>query len=226
MNIRRNLTLVCAALLVAITASAPVAQANLLVDPGYETNPVVSLGLVLGFFSTFQGQWGVEVATITGVDGGVTPAAGNRMLRMADDGLIATQAVQVTDVTSYAALIDSGGATVNLSALFNADSNVPAAVGSVVVSFFSAANNGSGIGSPSSAALTLDGTPSTWEALSTSGAIPIGTRWLSSQVAYNNASLLGNPGYVDAADLTIVPEPATLSLLVLGGLAVLRRRSR
>jgi hypothetical protein len=226
MNTRTNWILACAALALAFAASTPSARANLLVDPGFEVNSLDTAFNVLNFFPAYQGIWGVEVATITGVDGGVTPAQGAKMLRMVDDGLTATQGFQVTDVTSYAALIDSGGATVNMSALFNADKNVPAAVGAVYVQFFSASNYGSQIGSPISAGLTLDNSAITWETISASGAIPVSTRWLLSQVLYSDAPLLGNPGYVDAADLTIVPEPVSLALLGLGSAVMLRRRNR
>jgi hypothetical protein len=230
MHSRTNRILVCAGLVLAIVASTQSARANLLVDPGFEVNPLDTASNVLNFFATYQGIWGVEAATITSAENGVTPAQGVQMLRMVDDGLTTTQGFQVTDVTSYAALIDSGGATVNLSALFNVDKAVPAAVSAVYVQFFSAASYGSQIGSYIGSGLTLDTSPNTWETASISGGIPVGTRWLLSQVAYSDASLVGidgvgHPGYVDAADLTVVPEPASLGLLVLAAMA-LRRRPR
>ncbi len=224
MTTRMKQTLGCMSLGLALATFTSSARANLLVDPGFEANPLTTASNVLNNFPTYQGQWGVESATITGVDGGVTPAQGTQMLRMTDDGLVATQAFQVTDVTVYAGLIDSGGATANLSALFNADKNVPAAIASVYVQFFSASNYGSQIGTPLNAGLTLDNTPGTWELISVSGAIPVNTRWILSQVMYNNASLVNNPGYVDAARFTVTPEPATLAALGLGSLAFLRRR--
>lgn len=229
MNTRSYRIVACTALAVAATVFAPSAQANLLVDPGFEVNPLTTYTNVLNNFAGYQGQWGVEVATITGVDGGVTPVEGVKMLRMTDDGLVATQGFQATDVTSYAALIDSGGAIVNLGALLNVDQNVPAASGGVTVLFFSAANWGSQIGSPLIGNTALDSSPATWELASVSGAVPVSTRWLVTQVAYSNASLIGNdgavhPGYVDAARLTITPEPAALALLAVGGLLITRRR--
>lgn len=207
-----------------LSLSSRPAAANLLVDPGFEANPLTTAANVLTNFVGAQGIWGPEAATITGVDGGVTPAQGVRMLRMVDDGLIATQVFQATDVTSYAALIDAGGATVNLSALFNAGPNVPAATAAVAIRFFSAANWGSANGGPIVGGLSLDASPTTWQTASVTTPVPVLTRWLITELAFSNASLLGNPGYADAADLTIVPEPASLALLAAGSLLVLRRR--
>jgi hypothetical protein len=224
MNTRTNWILACAGLALALAASAPSARANLLVDPGFESNPLDTAFNVLNNFPTYQGIWGVEAATITGVDGGVTPFQGVKMLRMVDDGAVTTQGMQVTDVSSYAAVINSGAATVNLGALFTAGPNVPAAGAGVVVQFFSAANYGSQIGTPLIGSLTLDSLASTWETVSVSGTIPIGTTWLLSQVYYSDASLLGNPGYVDAAEVTIVPEPASVGLSALAAMALRMRR--
>jgi hypothetical protein len=218
MSMQTNRILALAGLVLGVAACAQPAWANLLVDPGFEVNPLDTASNVLNNFATYQGIWGVEVATITGVDNGVTPFQGIQMLRMVDDGLVATQGFQVTDVTSYAGLIDSGGATVNLSALFNVDKAVPGAISAVYMQFFSGPNYSLQIGTPLSGGLSLDTFDTTWETASLSGAVPVGTRWLLSQVMYNNASLLGvdgvlHPGYVDAADLTVTPEPATLALL-------------
>ena len=115
-----------------------------------------------------------------------------------------------------------------MSALFNVDKNLAAALGGVGVSFFTANNYGS-LTSFIINSLTLDNSNNTWQPISVSGAIPVGTRWMLSQVFYNDATLLGidgnyGGGYVDAADLTIVPEPTTMVMLALGGLALRRTR--
>ena len=208
-----------------ITVSA---KANLLVDPGFEANPLTGYTNVLTNFPGFQGVWGQENSTITGAEFTVTPIQGTKMLRMENTGSY-TQTFQVTDVTSYAAVIDAGGATVNINALFDANPKIAAALGGIGVSFFTASNYGS-LTTSITNTLTLDNAPGTWESISVSGAIPIGTRWLLSQVFFQDSTLQGVPpdptyygGYVDAADLTLTPEPATIGLLGLG-VGLLRKR--
>jgi len=229
MKTRTNWILGGVGLALVLAAGAPAARANILVDPGFEANPLTTAGNVLTNFPTYQGVWGPEVGSIVGTENGVTPAQGVKMLHMDDDGNVTTQTFQTTDVTSYGAMISTGTATVTLSALFNVDKAVQAAAAGVFVQFFSGASYGSQIGVPISSSLTLDANPSTWQTISVTGTIPIGTTWLMSQVYYSDASLLGvdgvsHPGYVDAADTNIAPEPASVGLLALAGVALRARR--
>ena len=234
-SIRTNLIIPCAGLLLAITSSTPSAASNLLVDPGFESNPLTTAANVLNNFPGFQGQWGAENGSITGTVGPVSPYQGKLMLSMSDDGIQGgyTQTFQATDVSAYAALINSGGATVNMTAYFNADPNVSAALGGVSVSYFTGNTYGT-LTTYITNSLTLDNSTSTWEPISVSGTIPVGTTWLVSQVFYQDSSLLGSdgathPSYVDAANLTVTPEPGTLALLAAGGMGlaacVWRRKS-
>lgn len=206
------------------------AQANMLVDPGFESNALTSYTNVLTNFPGFVGQWGDEVSTIVTAENGITPSQGVRMLRMDDDGISWTQTFQSTNVSAYAATIDAGGVGINAIAQYNAHPHLSAALSNITVFFFSAANWGSQIGTPLISNLTLDASPNTWQANLVAGVVPVGTRWLVTQVAYQNASLLGTdgvmyPGYVDAAELWVkVPEPTTLGMLGLGILGLWKKR--
>jgi hypothetical protein len=225
MTAHKNLSVLVAAALLAI--ASPHAQANLLSDPGFESGSVTTAANVLGNFPVYQAQWGQEAASDTGPNGGVTPFQGVLMHSMSNAGGVATQTFQAIDVTAYATLINSGSALVNMNAMFDADQNVPAALGAVYVSFFTGNTYGT-LTSTIGNSLALDNSPSTWEPITVSGAIPVGTTWMVAQVAYNNASLASSngafdPSYVDAADLTItpVPEPSTFALLGAGTLLMI-----
>gem|GEM_PF-6308519 len=127
------------------------------------------------------------------------------------------------------ALVNTGTAQYNLSAMFNTDNNVPGAIASVLLNFYNSPVWVTGdMGGNVSASLTLDNNASTWESVSKAGYIPVGTTWMLAQVAYNDASLSGGAGFVDGANLSVssVPLPAGVWLLgsALLGLAGVARR--
>lgn len=222
--------LIALVLLAWIAAASNKAQAvNVLVDPGFESNPLSTLGNVITNFPGFQGQWGPEVATITGIDGAITPAGGTKMLRMTNSGGGATQTIQVTDITSYAAQVDAGLATIVTGALFNVDTPAAGVNVSVSVSFHDAtALFANQTGPLIINGINLDGSPTSWEPTSVGGTIPVGTRWILSQVAIGDVLLGNNPGYVDDvySDISIVPEPVSIgTLLLMGSILARRRRS-
>ena len=76
----------------------------------------------------------------------------------------------------------------------------------------------SGAGSASSG--TGTGNNNTIVALN--GLVPSASGTFTLNIQSNNSTF----GYVNSAALTSVPEPASLSLLGLGGLALVRRRAR
>jgi hypothetical protein len=202
--------------------SASTMAANLLVDPEFDGTPPLN-----NFFSVFGppfilGQWGAENGAIVGVDDGVTPRTARTMLAEYSPAGGYTQTMQATDVS-----VDPASSTYTLSAYFNVSQNVPAAQAYVNLSFYDASYNYLGLAV--SSGLTLDSNPATWEQISLTLTEPLNTEYVVSQVLYLESSLAGidgliHAGYVDSASLTLVPEPATLSLLALGGLAMLRRR--
>jgi hypothetical protein len=201
------------------------AHANLLNNPGFEISAFTSAANVLTNFPGFQGIWGPEVGSITGATAGVTPAAGSNMLRMDDDGLSYTQAFQVVDVSSFGATISTGTAMVNASAFFNTVGGFTGAFSLINVAFFSGPSYGTILGNSGNGLLMLDANPQTWEFGSVSSLIPIGTNWMMFQVAYNNASMAGNPGFVDDTSMTITPAPGSIALLLLAGIGGRRRRN-
>jgi PEP-CTERM motif-containing protein len=65
--------------------------------------------------------------------------------------------------------------------------------------------------------------PHPWENYSLTATAPLGTTKIKVELTANNAT--GSVGF-DNADLSVVPEPASLALLVLGGLMIAGRRRR
>lgn len=181
-------------------------------DAGFQRLPLGSYSTVLNNFSTQQGIWGAESATIaTGLVDGVWAHKGNRMLRMTDDGLVATQAVQVLNVSSLASLIDSIGLDATFAAQMNASSGVAAATGSTTIRFYGASGFGNPL-TPITAGRVLDSDSATWEATAVRGTVPFGTRWIVTEVAFSNATIGSQAGFVDSTKLCL-----TRRSLIIGG---------
>lgn len=229
--------LVAAALIVAAAAidAQAVLTPNLLVDPSFE-NPVLTPPTQIINAPYLTGVWGAENGgNVTGPVNLVSPAAGLRMHQQNNAGGIATQSWQLVNVSAYSTDINAGNATVNSSALFNASSGLPTALGSVALSFFNGAN--APLAPPVViAGATPDANPATWQSYGMSGVpVPVNTQFIRMQVAYSNASLLSSngtflPAFVDDAvlQLNIVPEPSSMALAAAGlaGMLWIRRRRK
>jgi hypothetical protein len=202
------------------TASAQLA------DPGFETQPLIGFGTVVGPpFDPFD--WGAENAIITGAVGPVIPF-GTKMLCMSDDGLVVTQAWQAVPIPA-----NVPNRRVKFGALFTVDSSGFGTVAQVVLRTYA---QGDDFGDPPTNIFvqpgTLDGAAHTWEKISLEQAIPANTAYLLAEVNYVNSTLFDPvsmqpiPGYVDNAMLMIVPEPASLCLVALAVVSALARRWR
>ncbi len=216
MNAHMKLILACAGLLLAVAASTPSAMANLLVDPEFDGIPtLLPMGSVFPpSGSSVYGNWGTENGAIVTAQDSVTPLSATTMLAEYTGSPNYTQTAQVTDVSAF-----SPGSTYTLSASFNA--NVPAALAFVNMSFYDATYTY--LGDFSSSPGLIDSNPATWEQKSLTMTAPLATKYIVSQVMYDENSIttsdgLVHAGYVDSASLTRVPEPGTVALL-LGGLA-------
>ena len=202
----RTLSSVCGFAIAIAAAPLPAAATNLLYDGAFDLNsPLTSFPAILVPFTA--GQWAVENAVNTTATSGVNPSSSPRMLQMANEGAVLTQAGQAVPI--------SAGKYITLSALFTTDKNVSGAIAGVFLDFYGA-TFGSPTGPELSATLLLDPFNADWEPLSVSGFTPAGTQWVVAQVTYNDASLGANFGYVDNASLTVVPEPQTWAMMLLG----------
>jgi hypothetical protein len=211
-----------AAVVLTLCAAAPRAFGQLS-NPGFEgLNNVVSISTIVAPLT--PGYWGVENAYVTTASY-VSPCEGVQMLEMKPTlAGVYTEAWQFIDVGT------GSGRTANLSSGFNAFE--PSATGLLDLIFY-ANNTTGGWGNQISnfaTTVTLDDKNNAWEQISLNNiAVPDATTWVGVHLGFTNASIgTGTFGLadVDAVEFSITPEPATLSLLALGGLAVIRRRRK
>jgi hypothetical protein len=158
---------------------------------------------------------------------------------MTDDGLIATQAFQLIDVTPYSTDISAGIVTVDASALYNVPQDVAAGTGAINVGFYNAAHGFLSSAQTTSAILPggfIDKNEATWQPLNiTAFPVPTSTAFMLIQPLFVNATMVNSagaqrPGYVDHTELTLtaVPEPSTflLAALAMAGAVVMWWRRR
>jgi hypothetical protein len=227
MNSRVHLLFSLAITLLFVAAAAPPAGASLLVDPEFDGTPaLLPMGSVFPpSGSSVYGNWGAENGAIVTAQDSVTPLTATTMLAEYTGSPNYTQTAQVTDVSAF-----SPGSTYTLSAYFNA--NVPAALAYVNMSFYDATYTY--LSDLSSSPGLIDSNPATWEQKSLTMAAPPTTKYIVSQVLYDESSIttsdgLVHAGYVDSASLTVVPEPSTIALLGMGAFGLLAwtwRRNR
>ncbi|GAJ14389.1 unnamed protein product, partial [marine sediment metagenome] len=141
----------------------------------------------------------------------------------------------------FSVAIDGGLATANASAWYNrvaGDSQTDSGFNLIIyafagspASYLTQLINGTWLDSSSGGVIT-GGDAARWEQGSTSLLLPAGTDFLSLRIMaveniFNDGTMPEFDGhYADATylDIDVIPEPATLGLLLVGGLAMLRRR--
>ena len=217
---------------IAAMAAHQSAEANLVVNGGFETVVPIPSGMPTGY-----GYWGYDPGQIVGPSNGITPFEGDGMLEFVathpDAEGSSCGIWQLVDLSNYADLIQTGGAIASVSALFNrvsGDSQTDTQFALYL------RIEGSSTISPDLIAgqeLMTDGDPNTWEGASVDLSLPadIGAGYLAvlllaRENVYDD-SVFGEEfdgHFADAVYLTVVPEPTTALLLSTATILILRHR--
>lgn len=220
---------------------------NLLSNHSFETIEETSGGWPTSPLDVWKGDW----SSIVTAENGIVPYDGTQMLKFlgtdftsdfqSGGGSVGCQVQQVIDLSSYKTLIETGNATLNASAYFNrvaGDSQTDTRFTLSISVWKGEPDNYDWANWPTSPNLILieeaeiysDNDPITWEVDTLEFALSQETDYVAIQICaleniYNDSSYPEFDGhYADFASVEVVPEPATLLLLGLGGLALLKER--
>jgi hypothetical protein len=211
-----------------LIAGSALGQQNLLGNPGFET------GTYKTESSYGVGYWYGDPGAFVGVENGITPYQGQRMFRALDISHGQSSDVhQLVDLSSYLSWISLGTETASWSARINRIPGGPQT--NTAFKLTLSAYDGSPSEFPNRTPLAstqqyfyADSLADSWEFAKVDLSLPANTTWISTGMTWKayNTPLVFDGHYVDDTRATVTPEPATLSLLALGGLAMLRRRGR
>lgn len=221
---------------VALVVAIPAAGQNLLQNPGFE-----ELDPLLLTETRTAGQWMADLTSRTGSENGIVPPESQTMLRFLStsvnpqpSSLLGCNVAQMVDLTPVAGLVAGGAAEAQFSVHFNrvaGDSQTDTAFSIRIIAQEGPLNDLTGLANTGWMTFLSDGDPATWESFSVSLMIPSNADWLQAEIMAEenifNDTTTGpefDGHYVDDTALYVVPEPATLALLSLGGLALLRRK--
>ncbi|MEE2674998.1 MAG: hypothetical protein VX466_14445 [Myxococcota bacterium] len=130
----------------------------------------------LGDTNSDGNAWEVDPFTIVGAENGITPNGGSSMMRFDETGAVhwAASVEQAVDVTEYAGLIATGGASIHVRGVFNRVDLDPETDNLFGLRLTAQDAAGSTLDS-SVTTLSSDGDVGTWEQLQTDLAMPVGT---------------------------------------------------
>jgi len=191
---------------------------NLLTDSGFNT-PSQAL---VGWGTTLTDRWSVENASIVGTTGTVSPNDPDGMLQLNKIGDTVTQSLQYVDISGF-----SNVSSATVSGWFNSEET------GAKIRLSAVAKTATGLTAPPldsiGTTLVLDSDPNTWEFVTTTLIIPVGTIIMESQFSFFNSTITSR-GFVDTTSLTLtlVPLPVPLLLFTSGllGLLCVGRRKR
>lgn len=225
--------------------AASQACADVVSDGGFES--ISSAGLYL---PTEYALWSGDITAVVGAQEGITPFEGVQMIhfihttaRGPAGGVIGSELWQIIDLSAYRGLIDSGRALAHAEGWFNRvggeDPDIDTQFSIVLSAYAGAPGDFPGMWRQSELALVegfayTDGDTRTWEMATTSMLIPAHADFLvyritATENVFDDASGVEFHGhYGDAFSLEIseVPAPASLAMLLSGALAVTARRRR
>jgi len=227
---------------VAVILAGGAAQAADVFDSGFENDI-----LQVSWPHTYD-RWGGDVASIVSAQNGIAPRGGTKMLKFGLSGwdtgglgAISSQVVHLVDVSAYADYIAAGEAVATFSACFNrvAGNDETDTAFEVRIEAYSGPTSQHTSKRADKAWLDrvlgeilTDDDVSTWEWAAAPMVLPTETDYLAVEVValeniYNDISTNEFDGhYADDAFLTVTPEPATLFVMLAGGLPALLKRRR
>ncbi len=215
-------------------ANAAETNVNLVTNPSFEdVDPNPDNGSIFGSLAVFDwdGDRNFSYAYSQGYTGAAPPGAGNRYwYGGGNDGGSINQTIDVSS-GSAAAAIATGNAAYDLSAYFGSYRSQQD-YGTIVARFLGDGDVELDSATIGGEQFTLDlpfeGIERGWAQDATSGPVPMGTRLieltLSGALGSGGSAGQAADGYADLVSLVITPEPGSMALLALSGLALLRRK--
>jgi len=217
---------------------------NLAVNGGFETSETTS-----GGWPDSYGDWNGDYSAIVGATGGVMPYEGSQMLQFRGTSHGGTgssdtsEIFQLIDISAYNSLVVSGNATVKTSVHFNrvdTDSQTDTKAFINLMAYDGStgtfdtrweSNTYASALSYTTNRIYLDDNLQTWEELELELFLPSETTFVALRIGlhediYNDYSYPEFDGhFVDAVFVEIIPEPATIALLICG-VGMLRKYKR